>query len=250
MSNSRTDLAGSVFALSGREVTELGLHRETLASQIYAKLEGRILNGDMAPGTRLSEEGLAESFGVSRAPVREALMALQRIGLAERFGPRDRIIAVPTPSLIWQKYDLWWIVDAGRTYLASLEATPAQCDEMAALIDAMAIAVAQNDVAAYKGQCEAFHHAIRSGCKNPFVTELGAGADIHLRWFERLYDRNPEVSAAAVREHREILEAFRAKNFAALSESIRVHMLRQRDHILGLFEAMAVPPPRAGTLLS
>ncbi len=52
------------------------LQRQTLSAQIYARLEDSVLNGDLPPGTKLSEEQLADRFGVSRAPVREALIAL------------------------------------------------------------------------------------------------------------------------------------------------------------------------------
>jgi DNA-binding GntR family transcriptional regulator len=223
--------------------TEIGLQRQTLSAQIYANLEGRVLSGDLLPGTKLSEEGLAETFGVSRAPVREALVLLQRAGLAERFGQRDRIVAVPTAAFITQKYDVWWIIDVGRAYLSSLEATPADCESLRALIEEMDLAVRQDDLPKYQRVCGQFHDQIREGCKNADVNELGAGCDIHLRWFEALYDRTPCVSAAAVREHRDILAAFCVRDYARLADSIRVHMLRQRDDMLRLFQRGAVAAP-------
>lgn len=229
--------------MSALTFTEIGLQRQTLSAQIYANLEGRVLSGELLPGTRLSEESLAESFGVSRAPVREALVILQRAGLAERFGPRDRIVAIPTAAFITQKYDVWWIIDVGRTYLSSLEATPAECRSLGALIDEMDTAVQQENLPDYQRLCSRFHDEIREGCKNMDVNELGAGCDIHLRWFEALYDRTPRVSAAAVREHRDILSAFCIKDYARLADSIRIHMLRQRDDMLRLFQRGAGSPP-------
>jgi DNA-binding GntR family transcriptional regulator len=223
------------------ETTQIGLHRQTLSAQIYEALEAKILAGDLRPGTRLSEESLAERFGVSRAPVREALASLQRAGLAEKSGSRDRMVAVPNAELIAQKYDLWWVVDVGRTYLASLSATAAECDALEDLIAAMDAAVRAQDARAYRELVNQFHEGIRKACKNPYISEIAAGCDIHLRWFESLYDRHAEICAVAVREHANILAAFRARDFAALSDSIRIHMLRQRDHMLRLFEASPYP---------
>jgi hypothetical protein len=48
---------------------------------------------------------------------------LERIGLAARMGPRDRIVAMPTAELIQETFEIWWILDSGRSYLSSLKAT-------------------------------------------------------------------------------------------------------------------------------
>jgi DNA-binding GntR family transcriptional regulator len=221
------------------ERNEGGLHRQTLSAQIYESLEGKILRGEMPPGTKLSEEALADRYGVSRAPVREALTALQRAGFAEKYGARDRIIAIPTADLIAQKYDLWWVLDVGRTYLAALEASTAHCDALQAMIHDMRQALHAQDAAEYRRLATLYHETIRQGCKNPYVADIAANCDIHVRWFEALYDQHPEMSEAVVREHAEILDAYRARDFNALAQSIRAHMLRQRDHILMLFQAAA-----------
>ena len=227
--------------MSKTMTADMRLDRRTLSSQIFTRLEEKVLSGEILPGTRLSEEALATAYGVSRAPVREALTQLEHSGLAVRLGPRDRMIVVPTHELIMQKYDLWWVVDVGRTYLASMSTTEAQCDALAALIERMDQAVKKKRVEEYRRLCEKFHADIRQSCDNPFVNQLGAGCDVYLTWLERLYDRNPDVSAAAVIEHRQILAAYRKRDFAALSESIRAHMLRQRDDILALFKAAVEP---------
>jgi DNA-binding GntR family transcriptional regulator len=120
------------------EEPNVGLERRTLSSQLYKILESKVLDGDLLPGTKLSEESLAETYGVSRSPAREALAGLERAGLAVRAGARDRMITVPTEEMIAQKYDLWWIVDVGRAYLASQEATPADIAERVIPISANA----------------------------------------------------------------------------------------------------------------
>lgn len=225
--------------MSSTLFSDSDLHRQTLSAQIYARLEDSVLNGDLPPGTKLSEEQLAESFGVSRAPVREALIALESTGLAERFGARDRVVAVPTIKLIRQKYDLWWVLDVGRTYLSSLDATEEDCDALDRLVVQAADAAARNDVPSFLILCEEYHDKIRSGCHNPDVAKLGAGCDIHLRWFEALYNRRQTVSVETVQEHDRINAAFRAKDYPRLADTIRAHMLRQRDEILRQFAAAA-----------
>lgn len=216
------------------------LHRQTLADQLYSILEARILSGELAPGSHMSEEGLASSYGVSRAPVREALAELERSGFAARLGPRDRVVMIPTAEMIRQRYDLWWIIDAGRTYLAAMEAQASDCAELRDLVERMAEAVGSNDIPAYRGRSLTFHAKIRHLCRNTAVNEVADRCDLYLRWFETIYDWAPEASAQSVAEHSDILGAFEAKSYSALSENIRAHMLRQREHIVRLFEKACI----------
>jgi DNA-binding GntR family transcriptional regulator len=223
------------------------IERRTLSSQIYAILEDRILSGELAPGTPLSEETLAVTYGVSRAPAREAIVELERVGLAVRSGPRDRAVAVPTEEMITQKYDVWWIVDVGRTYLASLQATLADHATLRTLIDGMNEGVKRKDLEHYRKYCDSFHLKIRHDCQNALLNTMDVSCDLHIRWFEALYDQNPEVSADAVREHYNILDAFERRDFGALGETIRAHILRQRSRIVDLFktgEAVEGAEPR------
>lgn len=219
-----------------------GIDRRTYSSQIYHLLEAKVLSGALAPGSKLSEESLAEMFGVSRSPAREALAELERVGLAVRSGPRDRMVAVPTAELIAQKYDVWWIVDSGRTYLASLDATAADHAAMRGHLDDMAKAVKTRNREQYFDGSNKFHEKIRGGCRNANLNELGAACDLYLKWFETLYDRAPEMSQAVVDEHFLILAAFEKKDLPMLYDTIRVHLYRQRERILGYFQDVKAGP--------
>ena len=211
------------------------VERRTLASQIYEILERKVLDGELQPGVRLSEESLAETYGVSRSPAREALADLERVGLAVRVGMRDRMITIPTQAMVSEKFDVWWIADVGRSYLSSLAATPSDHEELRRYLDRMARAVKSRDTKRYQAACDKFHEKIRRGCSNIYVNQISGDCDLYLRWFETLYDRMPDASAQTVQEHDVILRAYEARDLAALSESIRVHILRQRDRILEHF---------------
>jgi DNA-binding GntR family transcriptional regulator len=56
------------------------LERKTLSSQLYEILERKVITGELSPGTRLSEESVAETYNVSRSPAREALLDLEKAG--------------------------------------------------------------------------------------------------------------------------------------------------------------------------
>ena len=226
--------------MSHANVLNGAVERRTLSSQIYELLERKVLEGELPPGSRLSEELLAETYKVSRSPAREALADLERVGLAVRVGMRDRMITIPTLEMISQKFDVWWIIDVGRSYLASLTATPALHAELRQCVDRMSRAVKQRDIKRYQAACEKFHDRIRHGCNNNYVNQLSGDCDLYLRWFEMLYDKMPEVSEQTVVEHQSILDAYEKRDLSALSETIRVHIVRQRDRILTHFSRLRV----------
>jgi DNA-binding GntR family transcriptional regulator len=217
--------------------SEQPLERKTLSSQLYQILERKVIAGELLPGTRLSEESVAETFKVSRSPAREALMDLEKSGLAVRVGARDRMITVPTREMISAKYDLWWIVDVGRAYLSSLKATKEDCQELRQYVDRMARAVKARDSKRYLVACDKWHKKIRQSCPNTFVNQVGSDCDLYLKWLEVLYDRTPDISEQTVSEHRRILDAYEKQDLRELSEAIRVHITRQRERLLLLFES-------------
>lgn len=231
----------------GRAVTSPRLERRTLSSQIYAILESNILSGALRPGTPLSEESLASTYGVSRAPAREAITELERIGLAVRSGPRDRAVAIPTEEMIAHQYEVWWIVDSGRTYLASLEATAEEHAEMRRLIDGMADGAKRNDPVMYRINSDLFHEKIRERCRNTLLSHIGYGCDLYIRWFEALYDRDAEPSLECVAEHYEILDAYERRSLEDLTRTIRLHILRQRSRILDMFKIEQAHASKDGT---
>jgi DNA-binding GntR family transcriptional regulator len=154
--------------------SEQGLERKTLSSQLYEILEGKVLNGELVPGTRLSEEAIAETFKVSRSPAREALIDLEKFGLAVRVGARDRMITIPTREMIAAKFDLWWIIDAGRTYLSALSATEKDFTELRQYVYVMVSSVKARDTKRYRSACEKWHKKFVTVASTPSSTGSAA----------------------------------------------------------------------------
>lgn len=78
--------------------------RRALVDKLAAELQGRVLDGDFPPGTRLRQEALAVEFGVSRTPIREALRKLQASGLIELRPNRGALVHGLTPREIRDAY--------------------------------------------------------------------------------------------------------------------------------------------------
>src|SRR5690349_19124725 len=112
-------------ALAGRR-----LEYQTAASVAEATIRSAILNGMYAPGDELREVTLAEQLGLSRTPVREALLALQAAGLVEAARGRTARVRERTLDELMDAYELRAEVEA---YTARRAAQHVSAQELAAL---------------------------------------------------------------------------------------------------------------------
>jgi DNA-binding GntR family transcriptional regulator len=99
----------------------------TLADQAYVVLRARIAEGELGPGQRLTERGLAEQLGVSPTPVREAIRRLEHERLLER--PDGRTLMVTQPS-VHRLFELNLIESALAGVAARLAAAAASDREL------------------------------------------------------------------------------------------------------------------------
>jgi len=80
--------------------------RRALVDKLAAELQARVLSGELPAGTRLRQEALAEQFGVSRTPVREALRQLQAAGIVELRPRRGALVRGLSPREIRDAYEV------------------------------------------------------------------------------------------------------------------------------------------------
>lgn len=111
------------------------LNVQNLRTHIEAQLRGAILNGTFNPGDRLIESAIAEQLGVSRAPVREVLSALEREGLIVNIPRRGNFVLDFTDRDVQEIYSLRTILELGAAERALGRLTPADTAAIQALID-------------------------------------------------------------------------------------------------------------------
>ncbi|MGH7003339.1 MAG: GntR family transcriptional regulator, partial [Alphaproteobacteria bacterium] len=79
---------------------------ENIVQKLRDEIENGIVTNQYSPGERLDEMQLATRFGVSRTPVREALMQLSAIGLVEIRPRRGAIVVDPGPHRIYEMFEV------------------------------------------------------------------------------------------------------------------------------------------------
>ena len=196
---------------NGRQPRDLGgLSRltpnSTLGGRIYRLLEDAIVRGELAPGQRLDEQSLADHFGVSRIPLREALSGLEVAGWIEKHGGRQGV----------------WVRELNDDDLASLsEVRGALEDECAALATARhghqelralrtnikksRTALSREDRTRLVELNTEFHMLVAKCSRNEVFEEILSMLDKRVR--RALWIVRPDVLDASVDEHESLVDA-------------------------------------------
>src|SRR6185503_19966069 len=187
------------------------LRSHSLTTLVQRELERRILSGELVPGKKLNEEGVAILFSVSRGPVREAFRALESTGLLRL--EKNRGVYVRQVSV--EEADEIYEVRAGIAELIGRllaeRITPAQVAELRALRRKMQQQAKARNVAGYYPLNVQFHEMLAS------FTGNGALAATYKRLVNALHlyrretlERGPNSFPISTREHAEIVDALAA----------------------------------------
>ena len=135
-------------------------------------LEDDIISGRLRPGQRLDEVSLAERFGVSRTPIREALIQLSASGLVDIRPRRGAQVVLLGPRELVESFELMAEIEASCARLAASRMGDAEAEAIAAAHDACRDAVAASDDAAYYPANASFHAAIYAATGNRVLLAL------------------------------------------------------------------------------
>lgn len=205
-----------------------GVHRRSLLrDHAYDSLRDAIVDGTLAPGERLRDSELESWLGISRTPIREALLRLERARLVVARPGRSTVVApVDLESTIGSQQ-----VAASIHELAARLATPLlTAEDLARLEEAIARfagAIENHAVADAIEADDDFHGVFVTRSGNPIIPELLERVVPVLRRVERLrfatYD-----SRASVTQHASIIEHARAGNAEAAGQVSRENWLSLR----------------------
>ena len=201
------------------------IERPTLVREAaYERLKAALARGELAPGARLFEPELAGLLGVSRTPVREALMRLAQEGLVELLPGRGARVRVLSPDEVAEVYEVRAALEAEAARLAALRASPAA---KAALAEAEAELnrIPPEDVAAQTAADARFHAALVAASGNRELERLFHQLDAKLA-LARRYSSDENQSPKTLAEHRAILEAILAGDPDRAAAAARAHIER------------------------
>ena len=202
---------------------------QPVRERIAEMLRKAIFDGTLQPGQELKQAELAEQLGVSRIPVREALLMLERDGLIVVHGNRRATVAEITEANVRDHYDIRSMLEGEAAARASRHPDAHSPIEEAQQV--LERAASEKQASAYVQANYRFHSAIWEAAKSAqlanVLNNLWKGLPIHLP--ELLPELQMERSVA---EHRRILDALKAGDGETARRAMVDHVLRSLNDFL------------------
>jgi len=194
-----------------------------------------ILTGQMEPGTRLLEVHLADTLGVSRTPVREAIRKLEQEGLVIIRPRRGAEVARITAPQMRDMMEVRIIMDVLAAKLAAGRADAAAIEEIKAVEEQFEEEIRNGDLHSIVEADTRFHAAIAAAGGNRKLIEINREMEDQVNRYRYETDKIVETRPDLVREHTAVIKAIEAGDPEAAGIAARAHVTRQVDVFLKKF---------------
>lgn len=210
-----------------------------ISEQLCEKIEEQIATGDLLPGSALDEATLIKQHGVSRTPVREALIQLAAQGLIEIRPRRGAVVTSIGPGRLMEMFVVMGELEALCGRLAARRMNNAERAGLVAAHEACEKARAEDDSDNYFYCNERFHAAIYAGSHNSYLSEQALQLHRRLRPYRRLQLRVRNRMATSFKEHEAIVRSIMAGDADAAALALREHVVVQGERFGDLLSSLA-----------
>lgn len=199
-------------------------HKMSAAQRIEQALREEISVGELTPGQRLDEVGLATRFGASRTPVREALSRLAAQGILVHGEKRGVFVAEYSREELSQIFEAMHEIEAACARIASQRLNLLTKTRILEAQQDCIEAAEAGDRAAYLRANEDFHLAIYEATGNPYIAEIASEFRRRTGPFRAKRMSSKEDLIASAQSHLELIEGIFSEDSSAASKGMRDHM--------------------------
>ncbi len=205
------------------------LRTASLSSAAQQEIERMILEGEIGPGSKLTEAWLSERLRVSRGPIREAFRMLEEAGLVRQEKNRGVFVRdIPLEEAL-EIYDLRAAMDelVGRRLAETI--TPEQLKTARGIVERMDVAARAGDADSYHLLNLEFHDALVGFTGNRKLAAVYRKLVKELALFRRRNLRDQELLPHSAAEHRAILKAISAGDSEQAGRTMFDHVMESKQ---------------------
>ena len=209
--------------------------RETFKDKAYAALRNVIMSSDIyrsRTDIRLDERQLAQDFGISRTPVREAMAQLEREGFVRSVPRRGVYVVRKTKEEVIQLITAWAALESMAARLITQNAKDGDIASLRKMFATFEGGELRAHLDEYSDVNIEFHQTIIRMSENSVLIDLAENLFTHMRMIRRKTIVEKNRADKSIRDHMNIIEALEAR------DTNRAEVL-VRDHALGLAEHVA-----------
>ncbi len=220
----------------------------SMVDDVYSSLLLAIVESRLGAGTPLSQNKLASRMGVSRTPVREALLRLERDGLVQRLPESGFAVATITADEVNEACDLLHVLDTYVYRRAADTLSRAELDDLLALASSLVDSAESGDAEAWRDADRRYHAVIMEAAKNRFVAQSlqQTRRRVQRFWLQKRHFDGRLVICS--QDHVALAQAMLNADGEVLSQTVHAHIERLRASVLARLESAAPLLPVADPL--
>lgn len=226
------------------KVTAVAPRSATRAEDLKQILETQILSGELPPGSRLDEQGLAMRHQVSRTPVREALRHLASSGLVDMRSRQTPTVAALTIPKLVQMFEVMAELEGLCARLATRRITADQLHSLHQSHEQLKQALGQGEPMTFYEVNRQFHEMIYEAAENEYLAGQTRALRNRVAPYRRHVTYRPGRMASTIAEHQAVITAIVQGDVEAAGRAMRDHV-----NLLGnnLADFVATLPRETGT---
>lgn len=209
------------------DTLERGGQKKDLPSDIYDKLRVEIRHGILPPGARVTEQELAARFGVSRTPVRDAIVRLEADGLLSNEPRRGLIVTQLSHQQVVELYNMREILEGAAARHAAQAASDMELAALADINQREKDNLLEYDL--LRDLNRNFHALIMLAAHNRYLLRAAEQLSGTMSVLPSLLEQQ-ERARIAVAEHSAIVEALLNRDRNAAEEAARAHVRSSQKH--------------------
>ncbi|MDF2723512.1 MAG: GntR family transcriptional regulator [Paenibacillus sp.] len=218
------------------QFTEIDSH--LLTQKAYAELKDAILKKTLAPGQKLDIFVLAEQFGISRTPIKEAFNRLHHDGLIVIKPRKGTFVAEMSKEDMIELLDARLMLECWAARESCARAEAERIDELDSLAGQMEGLCKQEpfDFMKYNELDIQFHETIVRLANNRRILLMYQGLHSHWMTARGYYEVAYEKAYEGYMQHRDIVEAYRSRSLSRLLEAVTAHIVGVKKDLVKIYD--------------
>jgi DNA-binding GntR family transcriptional regulator len=203
-------------------------------NRAYAALKNVIVSMDIyrnRTDIRLDERQLAQNFGISRTPVREAMAQLEREGFVRSVPRRGVYVVRKTKEEVIEMITAWAALESMSARLITEHATTDEIATLRRMFATFEDGQVRAHLDEYSDVNIEFHQTIIRMSGNKVLIELAENLFTHMRMIRRKTIGEKDRADRSIRDHMNIIEALESRDTSRAEELVRNHALGLAEHV-------------------
>jgi DNA-binding GntR family transcriptional regulator len=210
--------------------------RKSLGEQVFAGLKQAVIRGDIPAGERLVESQIAETLGISRTPVREAIHKLELEGFIERRPPGGFTVLALSRNDIEETFGIRSVLEGYAARLAAIKHRAEELKPLEEKIEEFRKCLDKHQFDALARINTEFHDFLYALSKSPKLINMINSLQDQIFRFRLIILRDDKLAAISNEDHQRMLKFIQKRDADGVERLVREHILRGQEAVLKEFD--------------